>query len=121
VNKEARSAVSADIAKAPRRAMHDLGGTSQAGTLDFTPHLLSDFERNVDALVNVLAKADINIVCPDERRRGIESLSPELYRSLTYYQRWLMGVKLILVQKGVLSDADIEQRVAEIRQRDVAR
>lgn len=100
--------------------MHDLGGASHAGSLDFTPHLLSEFERNVDALVNLLAKADINIVCPDERRRGIESLPPDLYQSLTYYQRWLMGVKLILAQKGVLSDAEIAQRVSEIRQRDEA-
>jgi len=121
VNKEAHKDGPTDVAKGSRRAMHDLGGAAHAGTLDFSPHLLSDFERNVDALVNLLAKADINIVCPDERRRGIESLPPELYRSLTYYQRWLMGVKLILVQKGVLSDADIEQRVGEIRQRDEAR
>ena len=101
----------------PKPAMHDLGGSSHAGTIDFTPHMLNDFERNVDALVNLLARADINIVCPDERRRGIESLPSSLYASLTYYQRWLMGVKLILAEKGVLSDADIAQRIQQIQQR----
>lgn len=104
-----------EIEKKP--AVHDIGGRPLPGTMDFTSHLMTDFEKNVDALVNLLANPDINLVCADERRRGIESLPEHLYFSLSYYQRWLMGVKIILVEKGIMSETEIANRVAQLRER----
>lgn len=104
-----------EIEKKP--AVHDIGGRSLPGTIDFTPHLMTDFEKNVDALVNLLANPNINLVCPDERRRGIESLPEHLYFSIGYYQRWLMGIKMIMVEKGVMSEMEVANRMAQLRKK----
>lgn len=101
----------------PTPAQHDLGGASFPASLDMTPHVPSDFERNVDALVNLLARKDINLVCPDERRRGIESLPREWYFGMNYYQRWLVGVKNILIEKRLILEAELDARMNEIRER----
>ena len=48
-------------------------------------------------------------------RRGIEELPPATYDALTYYERWIASIANILVQKGVLSPAEIEQRMAALK------
>jgi hypothetical protein len=62
------------------RAKHDLGGRESA---DFEPaaHELTDLDRRIDALVNLLAAEPSAVVKPDERRLGIEELSAEDYLS----------------------------------------
>lgn len=99
----------------PKPAQHDLGGSDFPASLDMAPHVPSDFERNVDALVNLLAGKNINLVCPDERRRGIESLPRESYYGMSYYQRWLVGVKNILLEKGLIRESELDARMNEIR------
>jgi hypothetical protein len=96
-------------------AMHDLGGT-EAGAFKPTEHEPSDFDRRVDALVNLLAAKNVGLITPDERRRGIEELSHGEYHSLTYYQRWLSGVTNMLVEKGHLSRDEINLRIRSLRQ-----
>ena len=53
----------------------------------------------------------------DELRRGIESLEPNAYDTLTYYERWIASIAKILVEKGVLDQAEVDARIAEIEQR----
>ncbi len=95
-------------------AMHDLGGV-EAGPFEPTEHEPTDFDRRVDALVNLLAAKDVGLISPDERRLGIEELSHGEYHSLGYYQRWLSGVTNMLVKKGFLSRAEIDARIASLR------
>jgi hypothetical protein len=56
----------------------------------------------------------------DELRRGIESLAPDAYDRLSYYERWIASIAKVLVEKGVFSQAELDARVAEIaaRQRE---
>ena len=98
----------------PLRATHDLGGV-ESPPFEIREHEPSDTDRRVDALVNLLAAPDVEIVRPDERRRGIEQLDPELYRTLSYYHRWLLGVTNILVEKNILSWCEIDDRVERLR------
>ncbi|MGH3108936.1 MAG: hypothetical protein ACRDN7_10085, partial [Rubrobacter sp.] len=51
----------------------------------------------------------------DELRRAIESL--EDYRDLSYYERWVAATEKLLVEKGVLTSAEIDERAAEIQRR----
>lgn len=95
-------------------AMHDLGGV-EAGPFEPTEHEPTDFDRRVDALVNLLAAKDVGLISPDERRLGIEELSHGEYHSLGYYQRWLTGVTNMLVKKGLLSQAEIDARIARFK------
>jgi hypothetical protein len=96
------------------RQHHDMGG-QPAGAIDREEHDLSLFDRRVDALMMLLTDSKRKVIRVDELRRGIESLSPEDYDRLTYYQKWLMSMRNLLVEKGVLSEAAIAERVERLR------
>jgi nitrile hydratase len=69
-------------------------------------------ERRVDALMTLLmARSVFNV---DEMRRTIEALPPEIYERHDYYERWLLTIERLLVEKGVLTAAEIEARVAAV-------
>lgn len=47
------------------------------------------------------------VLTVDEFRRAQEDLEPGQYRSLSYYQRWLLAIENLLVEKGILSPEEI--------------
>lgn len=67
----------------PRRAHHDMGGVSKhlCESVDTEPHALTDFDREVDALRQMLALKGLMSV--DELRRGIEEIPEHEYHSLS--------------------------------------
>jgi hypothetical protein len=95
------------------RAMHDLGG-HEHWQFAASEHAPSDFDKGVDALVNLLALRETGLVRPDERRRGIEELPQDVYFNAPYYERWLLGVTAILIEKGLLSEAEIAAEMARL-------
>ena len=95
---------------------HDVGGQA-AGPLDRAEHDAAFWEKEVDAIQVLLSDETRRIVGVDELRRGIESLGPEAYDTLSYYERWIASISSILVEKGILSEAEIAERVAAIRAR----
>ena len=98
------------------RAPHDIGGLP-GGPVDTEPHAPTFWEKQVDA-VNVLLSDDKRrIMSRDERRLAIESLGEEVYRTLGYYERWTAAVTRLLLQKGILSQDEIDAKIAEIRAR----
>ncbi len=98
------------------RAPHDIGGLP-AGPVDTEPHAPTFWEKQVDA-VNVLLSDDKRrIMSRDERRLAIESLGEEVYQTLGYYERWTAAVTRLLLQKGILSQDEIDAKIAEIRAR----
>ncbi len=40
---------------------------------------------------------------------------------LSYYERWIASIASILVEKGILSEAEIAERVSAIRARSEAK
>ncbi|MFQ5955199.1 MAG: nitrile hydratase [Kiloniellales bacterium] len=96
------------------RAHHDLGGRP-AGAIDRTEHDYAQWEKEVDALYELLDDEKRRLVRVDELRRGIESLAPEEYDRLGYYERWIASITAILVEKGVLDRAEIDARVRALR------
>ena len=96
----------------PRRAHHDLGGVPKflCRDIDTEPHTLNDFDRQVDALRQLLALKGIMTV--DELRRGIEEIPEAEYHRLSYYQRWIRSMTSILLRKGVLAEAELAGRLA---------
>ena len=93
---------------------HDLGG-SPAGPVDKSQHEVEDWERLADAVNSALGGE--GLYTTDEHRRAQESLPPEEYASLSYYERWIAATELLLVEKGVLTREEIEARTREIRDR----
>lgn len=97
------------------RSYHDMGG-QPAGPVSITEHDYDPWEKRVDALFSLLVQ-EKRLMRVDELRRGIESLEPNAYDTLTYYERWIASIAKILVEKGVLDQAEIDARIAEIEQR----
>ena len=88
-------------------------GGSTAGPIDRGQHEVEDWERLADAINGALGAKGLQST--DELRRAIESL--EDYRDLSYYERWVAATEKLLVEKGVLSSNEINERAAEIEQR----
>jgi hypothetical protein len=100
----------------PPRAMHDLGGIEPAASqpIDRAEHDLTQFEKSVDAMMNLLSQRRLLRV--DESRRSIESLTPAQYHGLLYYEKWLQAIHDLMLEKDVLSDEEVMLKCAELRQ-----
>jgi hypothetical protein len=94
--------------------VHDLGGSS-GGPIDKGQHEIEDWERLADAINVALGMKGLQTT--DEHRRAIESLPPEQYRKLSYYERWITATEMLLVEKGILTRDEINERSAEIERR----
>jgi nitrile hydratase len=92
--------------------VHDRGGWATDEPIDQEEHALSDWERRVDAMHNVLSEKGLRRT--DEMRRAIESLDPETYESCSYYERWTAALEILLVEKGVLTKEELDQKFAEL-------
>lgn len=74
--------------------------------VDTAPHGLTDFDREVDAIRQILGAKSVMTV--DELRRGIESIPETDYHKLTYYRRWIRSITDNLLKKGVISEAELK-------------
>jgi hypothetical protein len=93
--------------------VNDLGG-SPGGPIDKSQHEIEDWERLADAVTIVLDKKGIKTT--DEHRRAQESLPPEHYEALSYYERWAAATELLLVEKGVLTREEIDAKARELEE-----
>lgn len=100
----------------PTRKPHDMGG-DPAGPVDTHEHTPTLVERRIDAMMQLLRQKPRAFWVTDENRRTIESLTPETYRDSSYYQKWCLAMRSLLVEKGVLTDAEIETKLAEVKAR----
>ncbi len=91
---------------------HDLGG-EPAAPWTVGGHDVEDWERLADAVNSALGKRGLQTT--DEHRRAIEGLPN--YRDLAYYERWAAATEALLVEKGILTDEEIDERAAEIESR----
>ena len=97
------------------RSHHDMGGLP-AGRVDRAEHDYSDWERRVDAMAVLLGRKRRLTV--DERRRAIETLTPQAYDALSYYERWVVALGQTLIQRGVITSAELARRMLEVEKRD---
>ncbi|MDE2583067.1 MAG: nitrile hydratase subunit beta [Rhodospirillales bacterium] len=92
----------------PPRAHHDMGGIAKYACepVDIEPHTLTDFDKEVDALRQVLGLKGIMTV--DELRRGIEAIPEDEYHRLSYYRRWIRSITDTLLRKGLVTEAELQ-------------
>lgn len=93
--------------KEAKRAPHDLGGAAKfmCEPVDIEPHGLTAFDREVDALRQMLAAKKLMSV--DELRRGIEAIPEPDYLRLSYYQRWIRSITDNLLKTGVITEQEL--------------
>lgn len=104
---------SAELAQKMQDAMflrqhHDMGGRP-AGKVEPSQHDYADWERRVDALAVLLGS--MRILTVDERRRAIESLPPEAYDAMSYYERWTMALAQALIQRGLITTEELARKM----------
>ena len=95
------------------RSHHDMGGLP-AGKVEPTEHDYAEWERRVDAMAVLLGRKAITV---DERRRAIESLPPEAYDAMSYYERWTSALAQTLLQRGVITTEELARKMSEIGKR----
>lgn len=91
-------------------SVHDRGG-QPGGPIDRAEHEYTIWEKRTDALVGLMGGR--HLIRTDELRRAIESLEPARYETMSYYERWITALEILLVEKGVLTTAEIDRKVAE--------
>jgi hypothetical protein len=99
------------------RGPHDIGGLD-AGPVDTAPHDPSLWEKQIDAMNQLLAQKGIRRT--DENRAAIETLGHDAYDKLSYYERWTAALARILIDKGLLTQDEIDAKVALLRAREDA-
>lgn len=98
------------------RGPHDIGGLP-GEAIDTKPHDLTFWEKQIDALHVLIGDDKRKIASRDENRRYVESLGEDVYNTLSYYERWTAAMTRQLIEKGVLTQDEIDTKVAEIRTR----
>jgi nitrile hydratase len=93
--------------------IHDLGGMDGFGPItreEDEPVFHDDWERQVAGLFFLtILKGLYN---DDEFRQARERLEPGKYLQYPYYQHWLTAIQRLLIEKGLLTEAEIERRMA---------
>jgi nitrile hydratase len=49
-------------------------------------------------------------------RHGIERMGPAEYLETSYYEHWLHSFETLLVERGVLAEGELEEKIASLRQ-----
>lgn len=88
------------------RGSHDLGGMQGLGAIApepeiFEPVFHAEWEKRMFALT--LACGFLGQWNLDESRHARERQTPEQYLKNSYYENWLVGLKTLLVEKGLVS------------------
>lgn len=94
-------------------------GGLPAGRVEPTEHDYEEWERRVDALMMLCSgiKGGKRLMTVDELRKNIESLAPEAYDRLAYYEKWVTALTQSLIQRGVITTAELAAKMNEVRKR----
>ena len=87
--------------------IHDMGGMTTFGPVpraDTSP-FHADWEKRLAGLGRNVSD---RLFASDEFRHAIERLDPGVYLSVTYYERWLAGLERLLVEKGLVTEEEMQ-------------
>ena len=91
--------------------MHDLGGKQGFGRVRYALNAQvfhEPWEKRINALYGLAVK--LGIFNMDEYRHAIERMEPRHYLSAGYYERTLTSLATLCVEKGIVTQAELEQR-----------
>jgi len=93
---------------------HDMGGRPSDEPLNTEEHALADWEVISDAVAVALGFKGLRRT--DESRRAMEDMPADDYLALSYYERWAHATETLLIEKNVLSRAEIDRKMAELEE-----
>ena len=94
--------------------VHDRGGWPDAGPINKAEHDFSLWEKRTDALLMLLTSPEKRVMRVDELRRAIESLAPDAYEKLGYYERWITAIEALMIEKGILTREEIDRKAESL-------
>ncbi len=97
-----------------QRGHHDMGGLP-AGKVEPTEHDYAEWERRVDAMVQLLRGA--GRITVDELRKNIEALPPQAYDAMGYYEKWIASLTQTLLQRGLVTTQELAKKMLEVENR----
>ncbi len=86
---------------------HDLGGMDGFGPVDpgATPNFANEWERQVFSLTLACGfQGKWNL---DQSRFARERMDPGHYLTSSYYEHWLHGLELLLVEQGIVTEEEL--------------
>ena len=94
--------------------IHDLGGMHGIGAVDIQPDeptFAADWERRAFGCNMLFVISGIYSI--DESRHAMEKFPPAHYLETSYYEHWLQSYEALLIEKGLLTQAEIEAGTAD--------
>jgi len=98
------------------RSHHDMCGL-EAGQIQNNEHDYEFWEKNVDAMLVLLTSKSPKLMSVDQLRKGIESLPPDAYEKMSYYERWIFSITQALQYNGVLTTEELSRKLEEVQSR----
>ena len=98
------------------RAAHDVGGLA-FGPIDRSEHDPALWEKRTDAMQRLLTNPAKRAFTVDALRRVIEDYGQQVYDRTTYYEKWIRALRNLVVEQELVTRAEIEARMAEVRAR----
>ena len=92
----------------------DFGGRP-GPPLEIVEHELAPWERRTHALLECLYWR--GVMSMEEKRRAIEDLGAEIYRGLTYYEKWAVASANRLMDKGLITQDELATKMDDVRRR----
>lgn len=90
-------------------------GGLPAGKVERSEHEYGEWDRRVDAIVQVASRRlGIRV---DQRRRNIEALPPQAYDAMSYYEKWLVAITHTLIQRGVITTEELGRKMEQVSAR----
>ena len=94
--------------------IHDLGGMHGFGPVEREenePPFHAPWEAAMVAIANAVRREDRGVMNIDEFRHGIERMDPAEYLATSYFEHWLDGITRVLLEKGVIGEQDLQERI----------
>lgn len=98
------------------KGYHDIGGQS-AGEIPKVELPWMHWEKQVEAIRNLLGDSTRRVISLDELRLGFESFGIEKYSNYSFYRRRLEAMIDTLEHKGVFTREEFDAEVAKARTR----
>lgn len=98
------------------RGPHDVGGLP-GGPIDTVAHDLTPWEAEFMALYSLLGDDKRRLTTTPENRFHVESLGDDMYNTLDYHERRIAAMLRQLINKGVLTQDEVDAKVADLRKR----
>lgn len=103
-------------ANAPGRGYHDIGGLDY-GPVDPETTEVKPWEKLSIAIGNAMGGQGRKVLNTDEGRRARESMGEEMYNALDYFERTTESMKMVMLEKGLFTEEELEARIKDIEQR----